>query len=318
VVWFWGGAYRAVKGVFDTKPGSGYKDSADRYHFPARRNYLEVAQAVVGDWVIYREPQRNGGRRAYIGAARVIAIERDAEQPDHAYAYTKDYFAFDPPVPFAPPPGGSYREASLRAVRDPAKVGQALQGKSIRLISEEDFAAIAAEGLGQTLSVDNMVRYGPGVAEATALSLSGYPDLPGEEFVRRIELSLVNRKIRDANFRRLICQAYDDTCAVTGLHITDRSGRSEVQAAHIWSVERGGSDVVQNGIALSGTAHWLFDRHLISLTDDYQLLVSHDRIPAELQSLFARQLDRIRLPRDHSLWPHTKYLQRHRELFESH
>jgi putative restriction endonuclease len=33
-------------------------------------------------------------------------------------------------------------------------------------------------------------------------------------------------------------------------------------------VAEGGPDVVQNGIALSATAHWLFDRHLIALTDD--------------------------------------------------
>jgi putative restriction endonuclease len=81
--------------------------------------------------------------------------------------------------------------------------------------------------------------------------------------VRRVELMLVNRKIRDANFRRLVCEAYDDTCAVTGLRIINGGGRSEVQAAHIWPVAEGGSDAVHNGIALSGTAHWLFDRHLI-------------------------------------------------------
>jgi putative restriction endonuclease len=44
---------------------------------------------------------------------------------------------------------------------------------------------------------------------------------------------------------------------------------------------------VQNGLALSGTVHWLFDRHLISLTDDYRLLVSHNKVPAELRGLFA-------------------------------
>ncbi|MBX9460355.1 MAG: HNH endonuclease [Brevundimonas sp.] len=73
---------------------------------------------------------------------------------------------------------------------------------------------------------------------------------------------LVNRKVRDTSFRRQVCRAYDDTCAITGLRIINGGGRSEVQAAHIWPVEHGGPDTVRNGLALSGTVHWLFDRHL--------------------------------------------------------
>ncbi len=304
-----------MKGVFDTKPGSGYNDSlAERYHFPARSNYMAVARAVEGDWVLYREPQRNGGRRAYIGAARVVSVQPDPQQADHAYAYVEGFFEFDPPVPFAGAPGGTYWETPLREVLNPSRVGQTLQGKSLRLISEVDFAAVVSAGLGETLSPENLVRYGPGqsgfdgVAPPVALDVE-------EDFVRRIETTLLNRKVRDANFRRLICRAYDDTCAVTGLRIINGGGRSEVQAAHIWSVEKGGPDVVQNGLALSGTVHWLFDRHLISLTDDYRLLVAHNRVPTDLRGLFERQMNRIRLPKDQALWPHPKYVRRHREAF---
>jgi putative restriction endonuclease len=309
-----------VKGVFDTKPGSGYDDRLEaRYHFPARSNYLSVAHALIGDWIVYREPQRNNGRRAYIGTARVVGVEPDTKRPDHAYAYLQDYFAFDPPIPFGGATTGTYWEAPLRAVADPSRVGQSLQGKSMRLLAESDFAAIVSAALVETLTPKNLVRYGPGVEEGPtplpAPPLAGYPDLPGADFVRRVEQTLLNRKVRDANFRRLICQAYDDTCAVTGLRIVNGGGRSEVQAAHIWSVEKGGPDVVQNGLALSGTAHWLFDRHLISLTDDYRLLVSHNKVPAELRGLFQQQMNQIRLPGDPAHWPHPTYIRRHREAY---
>lgn len=90
-----------TKGVFDTKAGSGYDDRIEeRYHFPAKRSYLAVAHAAVGDWIVYREPQRNGGRRAYVAAARVTAVEPDPLRADHAYARMTDYFESDPPVPF--------------------------------------------------------------------------------------------------------------------------------------------------------------------------------------------------------------------------
>ena len=93
-------------------------------------------------------------------------------------------------------------------------------------------------------------------------------------------------------------------------------GRFEVQAAHIWSVADGGPDIVQNGLALSATCHWLFDRHLISLTNDYGLLVSHNRVPGELRGLFAKQLERIHLPSEERLWPRRDFIARHREKFD--
>lgn len=304
-----------MKGVFDTKSASGYDDSlADRYHFPATRPYLDVAHSVVGDWILYREPRRNGGRQAYIGAARVDAVEPDRRSSKHVYAKVSNFLPFDPIVPFAGAPQGRYWEARLRDV-PPSRAGQSLQGRSLRSLADSDFASIVHAALNETLKPDNIIRYGPGVGEMPSLPLTGYPELPGEDFVRRIEQSLVNRKVRDATFRRLVCRAYDDTCAITGLRIINGGGRSEAQAAHIWSVESGGPDVVQNGIALSGTVHWLFDRHLISLTDDYRLLVAHNRVPAELRGLFQNQMERIRLPEDQKAWPHPKYIERHRDAF---
>jgi putative restriction endonuclease len=61
-----------------------------------------------------------------------------------------------------------------------------------------------------------------------------------------------------------------------------RSGNAEAHAAHILPVVDGGPDIVQNGIALSGTIHWLFDYYLISLTEDHRLVVAENGVPSEL------------------------------------
>jgi putative restriction endonuclease len=286
-----------MKAVFDTKPNSGYDDEImRRYHFPTQSNYMSAAQASVGDWIVYREPQRNGGRRA---------------RPNHAYAVMGEYLPFDRPVPFAG--DGTYWESPLRAIAAPSRVGAALQGKAMRPLADADFTAIVAAGLTETLAPENAIRLGLGVDDVA--EPFDYDAAPGIDQVRRVEAMLVNRKIRDANFRRQVCEAYEDRCAVTGLRIINGGGRAEVQAAHIWSVESGGPDVVQNGLALSGTIHWLFDRHLISLTDDYRLLVSHNKVPAELRSLFEKQMDRIHLPKDRRDWPHPAYIERHRQAY---
>ena len=302
-----------MKAVFDTKSNSGYDDDITRqYHFPATRPYLEVAEASVGDWVVYREPQRNGGRRAYIAVARVVRIARDPNRIDHAYAFVEDFLPFDRPVPFNGEEG--FREEPLRALANPTRVGASIQGKSLRPLAAHDFSAIVIDGLRETLSPSNALRLelDPGHADGDALALIQAPLFEQE---RRIEQILLNRKIRDASFRRQVCDAYEDRCAVTGIRLINGGGKAEAQAAHIWPVAAGGPDTVQNGIALSATVHWLFDRHLISLTDDYALLVSHNRVPAELQTLFEKQMQRIHLPRNERLHPHKAYVARHREIF---
>jgi putative restriction endonuclease len=302
-----------MKGVFDTKAESGYDDDiARRYHFP--RPYRPIADALVGSWIVYREPQRNAGRRAYVAVARVTGIEDDLARPGHAYANVAGYLPFEHLVPFVV--DGNYWEAPLRAIDDPFRVGVYLRGKSIRTLADEDFAAIVRSGLRDALAPANAVRLDleDWRLDAETRSLL---HAPAAEQERRIEQILVNRKIRDVSFRHQVRAAYENRCAVTGLQIINGGGKPEVQAAHIWSVAQGGPDVVQNGIALSGTVHWLFDRHLISLSDDYRILVSQDKVPVELRSLFARQMDRIHLPSDPRLWPHPAYVAKHRGRFAS-
>lgn len=68
-------------------------------------------------------------------------------------------------------------------------------------------------------------------------------------------------------------------------------------------------------MAPSATVQRLFDRHLISPTDEYGLLVSHNEVPGALRGLFRRQLGRILLPADARLWPNPAYMRRHREAF---
>ncbi len=118
---------------------------------------MAAAQSAVGDWIVYREPQRNGGRRAYIAVARVLAIEADRARRDHAYAIMGDYLPFDRPVPLAGQ-GAGYWEAPLRAIESASRVGASLQGKPKRPLSDTDFSAIVAAGLAETLSPQNAIR----------------------------------------------------------------------------------------------------------------------------------------------------------------
>jgi putative restriction endonuclease len=176
----------------------------------------------------------------------------------------------------------------------------------MRPLGEEDFISIVTKGLSKTLDGLDFGIADPGPGEA-----GGEQDHPA----RRIEAVLTNRVVRDANFRRSILAAYDETCAVTGFRIKDSAGRVEAQAAHILPVASDGPDVVQNGIALCATMHWLFDRHLISIGEDWCLLVAQDLLPQGLLALLPPDGTPIRRPTNPRLWPDDKFLRVHRRRF---
>jgi putative restriction endonuclease len=123
----------------------------------------------------------------------------------------------------------------------------------------------------------------------------------------------ISRVIRDRVFRRVVLRAYEERCAITGLKLINGRGRAEVAAAHIRSVEASGPDIINNGIALSGTAHWMFDRGLISLADDLEILISRQtNDPQGIRSIINKS-GRALAPRRMSDHPHPHFLRWHRE-----
>jgi putative restriction endonuclease len=299
-----------LKGVFEISGNSQYDDNIiERYHFPS--NYLSVAADLQNDWIIYRETRVNGGRMSYTAVAFVERIDADPLDQGRYYARMRDYLEFDHPVLYRAG-DGRFAERFLRDMASPGDAGRTLRGKSVRRLERDDFVQIVNAGLSTTLDPDNRIRLeldAPRTDPETALLLT---DHFGE---RRVEQLLVNKKIRSANFRGHVLDAYDNTCAVTGLKIVNGGGKTEAQAAHIWPVADSGPDIVQNGVALSATAHWLFDRHLISFDDNLCLLVSHNKVPSELRQLFPPTGQKIRLPPDSKLHPRRDFVARHRERF---
>ncbi len=303
-----------MKAIFDTRPDTQYKDDiVCRYEVPKKD--LEAVRKAVGDWIIYRgtrrgkEKERNG----YFAVAQISHIDTDTLDRGLSFAHLKNYLEFDDCVQLSRE--GRYCEENLdklAATGKASQIGSTLRGNSIRGISDREFESITQAGFAINLGLENAHGLGndpePG----------NWDNIAPEAENRRIEQVLVNRAFRDAAFRTAVVSAYDETCAVSRLKIINGGGRAEVEAAHIWPVADGGPDVVQNGLALSATCHWLFDRHLISLSDDYGLLVSHNRVPAELRRLFEPQRERIHLPADSRHWPNREYMARHRERFAGH
>jgi putative restriction endonuclease len=91
------------------------------------------------------------------------------------------------------------------------------------------------------------------------------------------------------------------------------SGDAEVEAAHIKSVQDKGPDVVQNGLALSGTVHWMFDRGLLSVGEDARILLSNHINDVDGVRKILNATGRARLPEAVADRPDAAFLAWHRE-----
>jgi putative restriction endonuclease len=300
-----------TKAVFTHKPASIYDDlPEERYHFP--RTYLRQVEAAVGDLIVYYEPRRigvgdgeTGGRQAYVATARVTDVRPDPRQPDHFYALIDpgSYVQFDRPVPFRE--GSRYYESLLQ--RPDGGTSKGAFGRAVRAVPEPEYEAILQAGFARELFPAND---GAGLADL------GYPGLHEDPatFERPVVERVLSRPVRDAAFARAVREAYEATCAVTGLQLINGGGRAEVQAAHIRPVADKGPDSIRNGVALSGTVHWMFDRGLISIGDppDYPILVANRGLPDAALRLLNEDR-RLRLPRNPVFRPAPAYLDYHRK-----
>lgn len=86
-----------------------------------------------------------------------------------------------------------------------------------------------------------------------------------------------------------------------------------MEAAHIRPVEANGPDIVSNGIALSGTAHWMFDRGLIGLDDDLRIIVSRQANDSDGIRSVVNSSGRILVPHREADQPHPQFVRWHRE-----
>lgn len=304
-----------TKAVLIQNPTSIYADEVGvSYDFPA--SYLKRMQQTVGDWVILYE-----GRSGAFGYVGVQKIDRIIPKPGVAGRWLAlvepgSLLEFERHVPRNDPAGRAY-EPMLRGPE-----GKAMSGgrntEAVRLIDALSFSLIVGAGLAEGDPTPNSLPRSP--SSSLTQALAPISDASGPAFfdpampfsTDRLRI-LSDRAFRDAAFARMVKRAYDGRCAISGLALRNGGGRPEVEAAHIVPVKDGGHDIVANGLALSGTLHWMFDRGLIAVADDMRVLVSHNKVPADVVRRLLDPGQALILPRDPRHQPHPALLRWHRE-----
>lgn len=291
-------------GIFIHRSDSIYDDiPSERYQFP--KQYLSRAHQCEGDWIVYLEPSKVKETKGYFAVAKVQEIIPDPRKQDMFLAVIEPgtYLDFGDPVSFRDE--NSVIERGL--LNDQGKISGRAQA-AVRTLSAEDFARIVERGLGR--DEDILPRVGdtmqmPGFQDAQ----TPFQHMPARERVNQ----LTNRAVRDRNFRKNVLRAYGERCAITGLRLINGGGRAEVEAAHIRPIEHDGPDIVSNGLALSGTAHWMFDRGLVGLAGDLTILVSRQSNDIEAVTSMINSSGKILVPDRLANQPRTEFVTWHRE-----
>lgn len=206
----------------------------------------------------------------------------------HLTASIDEFGRFETPVP-AFGAGRAYESALFK------RNWHSIVQRSVRAIPDAELLAILDEA---DPAAAFKVSAGFGEVDQTAY-LSEQRDF---DFVARAR--------RWLGLRQLTRAAYAYRCSFTGCGQRGNGGELEAECCHIWPVSDGGPDTVSNTLLLGRSMHWAFDRHLISLNDDFSFIVADGLTPEYRRMLNPDGYARV--PEDPHQRPSAGSLRRHR------
>lgn len=202
-------------------------------------------------------------------------------------------------------------EGKTAEIREQAVVAE-MEESFLRCLYDAEFRLLAR----RTLIANNFSHANE---RAELYALCGIPVPPADVVTAdatRFLPSDRDENKRDAKFSMRVLPAYDFTCALTRYRMLAIDGSTALDAAHIHQFKQGGLCHPANGMALSKSAHWLFDRGYWSLTDDFRVLVRAERFDESGDAghlLKPRAGSVIHLPSDRAFWPDRECLAWHRQ-----
>lgn len=142
--------------------------------------------------------------------------------------------------------------------------------------------------------------------------LEGVKELKGESKMR-----LVKTRVNQDVFRQIVIANYNSKCAITGIDIPEL-----LVASHIipWSQNKEERLNPENGICLSALYDKAFDKGLIGLNENYEVLISSQLKKKQDNAYFSKyfaQLDKFKISIPQKYLPKKEFLLYHlNEIFD--
>lgn len=120
--------------------------------------------------------------------------------------------------------------------------------------------------------------------------------------------------VRCGVFKKVVPKIYDFSCCISGMRVISGFDIQMVDACHIVPFSVSHDDTITNGISLSPNFHRAFDRGLISLNEEYRVIVSNSFTESDSNfALKSFEGKRILLPNEKHHLPSIENIRWHNE-----
>lgn len=121
--------------------------------------------------------------------------------------------------------------------------------------------------------------------------------------------------VRSGVFKKEIPKIYNYTCCISGMRVIVDQEVQMVDACHIIPFSQSHDDTISNGLSLCPNLHRAFDRGLISISEEYRVLVKSFHESNNGYSIKQFEGVKILLPKKYDYFPSQTNLAKHRERF---
>lgn len=120
--------------------------------------------------------------------------------------------------------------------------------------------------------------------------------------------------IRSGVFKKVVPQIYNHSCCISGMRIIASREVQMIDACHIVPFSESHDDTISNGISLCPNLHRAFDRGLISINEDYRVIVSSSFSESSVDySIKQYEEKQLLLPKEKNYYPSYQNLMWHKE-----
>ena len=146
--------------------------------------------------------------------------------------------------------------------------------------------------------------------EVEALLLNGPATIYKKEILKLDEEEIF---IRKGAFKKIVPRIYNQSCSISGMRIISSLEIQMVDACHIVPFSESHDDTITNGISLCPNLHRAFDRGLISIDNDFKLMISDKFSESCIDYSIAQySCKKLMLPLDKKYYPAINNLEWHR------
>ena len=150
-------------------------------------------------------------------------------------------------------------------------------------------------------------------------SMVAEPFVPYQTDEKKRKLVKRYEQVREAGFSTTVRKNFEYHCAVCRNRLVTPGGQSIVEGAHIIPWSESNNDDPRNGLSLCRTHHWMFDKMMLTIRDDYTILLSKwvERNENKMEETVKLKNSEILLPKDSRYYPSKVALQDHTERFDT-